>query len=230
MNFAVEGLIVRQVSSHELARLLGYPPGHSLSEEASALVTEALDWYAGNGRPRVVAAEHRLEAIRDDRVLLDGITFQSGALADRFRKAEAASLVAVQITAGTEVDEEVSARWRRERPDAGYFLDRLAAAVVEHLTRWMQARLCLEKEAEGLSVTSHYSPGYRGWDIDQQSVLYPLTSTGPTTVMLLDSGMLFPKHSMLAVYGVGPNAVESTSPCRTCDFTPCDFRRYAHAS
>lgn len=231
MNLAVDGLIGRQVPPDELARLLGYPPGRVLSDEASTLATEALDWYGNNGQPRVVAVEHRLEAIRGDRLLLaNGAMLQSVSLARHYTAAKVEGLVAVQITAGSEVDAEVGARWRRQRPDAGYFLDRLAAAVVEHLTRWTQVRLCHEQESEGMSVTSHYSPGYRGWDIDQQRVLYPLTTTGTTMVTLLDSGMLSPKHSMLAVYGLGPNAVTSASPCRSCDFTPCDFRRHAKAS
>jgi hypothetical protein len=36
------------------------------------------------------------------------------------------------ITAGSEVEDEVAKLWKAERVDEAYFLDRLAAAVVEH--------------------------------------------------------------------------------------------------
>ena len=48
---------------------------------------------------------------------------------------------------------------------------------------------------------------------------------GPLT--LLDSGMLTPKNSLLAVRGLTRQAVAPTAAdaCRACDLSPCSFRR-----
>ena len=110
------------------------------------------------------------------------------------------------ITAGKEVEEEVAKLWEQDRVDEAYFLDRLAAAVVEHLAA---------------SLGSPRSPGHRGFPIEEQSKLYALVE--PEEIEILPSGMLWPLHSLLAVYG--PEEA-SLSPCTRCDFR-CAFRRKA---
>ncbi len=110
------------------------------------------------------------------------------------------------ITAGAEVEEEVAKLWAEDRVDEAYFLDRLAAAVVEHLA---------------LSLGRPRSPGHKGFPIEEQSRLY--AELAPHDIELLPSGMLNPKNSLLAVYGPDD---PGGSPCPDCDFR-CDFRRKA---
>jgi hypothetical protein len=110
------------------------------------------------------------------------------------------------ITAGREAEEEAAKLWAADRVDEAYFLDRLAAAVVEHLA---------------LSLGTPRSPGHRGFPIEEQARLYGLLE--PSEIELLPSGMLNPKNSLLAVYG--PEH-ENASPCSRCDWR-CDFRRRA---
>jgi hypothetical protein len=110
------------------------------------------------------------------------------------------------ITAGSEVEAEVARLWAAERVDEAYFLDRLAAAVVEHLA---------------LSLGHGRSPGHKGFPLEDQPKLYALVE--PDGIELLPSGMLRPVHSLLAVYG--PEDA-SLSPCSRCDFR-CRYRRKA---
>ena len=110
------------------------------------------------------------------------------------------------ITAGSDVEDEVARLWREERVDEAYFLDRLAAAVVEHLAA---------------SLGNGRSPGHRGFPIEAQEKLYALVE--PEEIELLPSGMLRPVHSLLAVYGLED---ASLSPCSRCDWR-CSFRRKA---
>lgn len=110
------------------------------------------------------------------------------------------------ITAGREVEEEVARLWAADRVDEAYFLDRLAAAVVEHLA---------------LSLGTPRSPGHKGFPLSEQSKLYDLLE--PRGIELLPSGMLNPKNSLLATYG--PEDARAT-PCSQCDFR-CSFRRKA---
>jgi hypothetical protein len=110
------------------------------------------------------------------------------------------------ITAGVEVEDEVARLWAEERVDEAYFLDRLAAAVVEHLA---------------LSLGKPRSPGHKGFPIEEQLRLY--AQLEPADIAILPSGMLSPKNSILAVYG--PSAGDA-SPCSDCDWR-CGFRRKA---
>jgi len=106
------------------------------------------------------------------------------------------------ITAGAEVEEEIAQRWRADRVDEAFFLDRLAAGVVEHL-----------------ALSIGVSPGASGWDVGRHCELIKrLGSEAP--IELLASGMLKPLHSLLALV-----TGESTT-CSQCDCR-CDFRRTA---
>jgi hypothetical protein len=110
------------------------------------------------------------------------------------------------ITAGVEVEDEVAKLWAEERVDEAYFLDRLAAAVVEHLA---------------LSLGKPRSPGHRGFPFEEQLQLY--SQLAPPDIAILSSGMLSPKNSILAVYGPSD---AGGSPCSDCDWR-CSFRRKA---
>lgn len=109
------------------------------------------------------------------------------------------------ITAGRELDVEVSRLWAQDRVDEAYFLDRLGAAVVETL-------------ASGFG--SRRSPGTGGVPFEEQFRLF--AELAPPDIRILPSGMLEPKNSLLATYRAGDD-----TPCSRCDLPRCDFRRRA---
>jgi hypothetical protein len=118
------------------------------------------------------------------------------------------------ITAGSEVEDEVAKLWEADRVDEAYFLDRLAAAAVEHLAA---------------SLGSYTSPGHKGFPIEDQSRLYAQLAPLAPEIELLPSGMLNPKNSLLAVYDPSDEPEDenaSVSPCSRCDWR-CSFRRRA---
>ena len=59
-----------------------------------------------------------------------------------------------------------------------------------------------------MAVLPHYSPGYPEWDIAEQPRLLaadqPPRRALPVPLEVLDSGMLRPKKSLLAVFGADP--------------------------
>ena len=81
----------------------------------------------------------------------------------------------------------------------------------------------------------HYSPGYVGWDIEDQDSLYQLFHDGPENLFskrltLLSSGMLKPKKSLIGLFGItqkeniAPEA-NTLIPCEQCSLGNCAFRR-----
>ncbi|HUR58465.1 MAG TPA: hypothetical protein VM029_12185, partial [Opitutaceae bacterium] len=131
--------------------------------------------------------------------------------------------------------------WQESKPDEYFFLEIFGSAVVEHLVATMSGRICDLAEREGLMAIPHYSPGYTGWDIADQNRLLPLIRAGatqafPEPLEVLASGMLKPKKSLLAVFGLVPRTAEALAapplaPCDNCGFAPCSYRRapYRHA-
>jgi hypothetical protein len=221
------------VQPAEYIRLLGYPRGWTLEGRAQELGDWARDWYAHHGRPWTYA--RGVDGIRIDHgaVVLDGVRFTSSRLTTTLAAAGADRAFLVAVSAGPELEEEAQARWRDGKPDEYFFLEVFGSAVVEHLVTMTGARLCAWADAEHAAVLPHYSPGYTEWAVDEQpNLLALIRARQPAAVPLevFPSGMLRPKKSLLAVFGVTGHVdrvrpLTDLSPCEGCSFVPCQYRR-----
>ena len=223
------------IDNAEYARLLGYPRGHLLSGRARELSQGAREWYAQNGRPAVYARMADTLEIADKTFRIDGTEFSSPWLRKTFHQAEAHSTFLVLVTAGPELEAESQRLWLQEKPDEYFFLEIFGSAVVEHLRATVGARLCAWADGRHLAVLPHYSPGYTEWDIAEQPRLWDLIKKTrrtpiPAELEVLDSGMLKPKKSLLAVFGVTRHIdrvrrITDLIPCENCSITGCQYRR-----
>lgn len=215
----------------EYARLLGVPRTRTLEGAVAERAAAARAWYAAHGRPWAGARRVGIARIGADTIALEtGHAFRSQALSERLRSGGASGLVALAVSAGPEVDAESQRHWEQGRPDEGYFLDRFGAAVAEHLVFWATVWVCRESEMDGETVLAHLSPGCGDWDLEEQAKLMGLIAGGADGIgplRMLPSGMMTPKSSVLAVRGLTRRKVEPspTDACRSCDLSPCAFRR-----
>lgn len=224
------------VDEAEYTRLLGFPRGHVLEGRSSELVAWTRTWYAAHGRPWIYARQSQTLAIQGSTVLVDGVPFRSDRLQQRLQQADADTVVLVAVSAGPEIERQAHQAWLQERPDEYFFLEMFGSAVVEHLTTMTGARLCGWADDEGRAVLPHYSPGYPDWDIADQPRLFSLLGRDalPGTLDVLESGMLKPKKSLLAVFGVTSHTervarLSDLVPCEGCAFGPCQYRRAPYA-
>jgi hypothetical protein len=223
------------VLPEEYVRLLGYPRGFVLEGRALDLAEQARDWYAENGRPWFYARQAETFELAGDSIYIDGLPFVSKRLESTLRQAEAHSVILVAVGAGPEAEEEARRRWADEKPDEYFFLEMYASAVVEHLTTATGARLCDWAEQHEMAVLPHYSPGYPEWDVAEQPQLLELMKRTrrepfPSCVDALDSGMLRPRKTLQAVFGLTQHTerlrrLTDLVPCESCSFGPCQYRR-----
>ena len=223
------------VLPEEYVRLLGFPRGWQLEGRSLELADWAREWYAKNGHPWFYARQAENFEIAGDSIRLDGITFASKRLKNTLQSAEAHSVILVAVGAGPEAEEESRRRWVDEKPDEYFFLEIFASAVVEHLIASAGARLCDWAEQHGMAVLPHYSPGYAEWDIAEQPRLLELMQRTrkepfPSNVEVFDTGMLRPKKTLLAVFGLTRHTdrlrrLTELVPCENCSFGPCQYRR-----
>lgn len=223
------------VEPREYARLLGYPRGWVLEGRARELADWARDWYAHHGRPWFYARQAERCELAGDSICIDGIPFNSERLLSTIRQAEAHTVILVATGAGPEVEQEARRRWEDEKPDEYFFLEMYASAVVEHLTTTTGARLCEWAEQDAMAVLPPYSPGYPQWDVSEQPQLLNLIQRTrsvpfPSHIEALDSGMLRPRKTQLAVFGLTRRTERLTRltnlvPCENCSFGPCQYRR-----
>jgi hypothetical protein len=118
--------------------------------------------------------------------------------------------VVAAITAGSEVEEEIAKLWQSDRVDEAYFLDRLAAGVVERIAS---------------ELGPHRSPGYAGFPLEEQHALFAHVAPLSPEIEILPSGMLKPKNSLLGIFSLDERAARN--PCTSCGLPRCSFRRIA---
>ncbi|HZZ27174.1 MAG TPA: hypothetical protein VFE46_04130 [Pirellulales bacterium] len=230
------------VQSAEYKRLLGYPTERVIEGRARELSDWARNWYTEHGRPWVYARHSNDFQIRNDAVHIDGALFSSTRLQGLLQQAQAHAAILVAVSAGQELEHESQKLWHEEKPDEYFFLEVFGSAVVEHLTTMTGARLCAWAESHGQGVLPHYSPGYPEWDVAEQPRLLQVIKHRRNPILFdrleaLETGMLRPKKSLLAVFGLtrhlqSMRKLTDLVPCESCSFLPCQYRRvpYQRAS
>jgi hypothetical protein len=223
------------VVTEEYVRLLGFPRSWQLEGRPLELANWAREWYAKHGRPWMYARQVDSFEILGDTIRMDGVAFTSKRLKSTLQQAEAHSVILVAVGAGPEAEEESRRRWVEEKPDEYFFLEIFASAVVEHLVTTAGAQLCDWAEHHDMAVLPHYSPGYTDWDIAEQPRLLELMQKTrrqafPSGVEVFDTGMLRPKKTLLAVFGLTRHTerlrrITELVPCENCSFGPCQYRR-----
>jgi hypothetical protein len=171
--------------------------------------------------------------ITGDAIVVDECAVPQSAIHEGAARSGAESVVLVAVSAGEEVEREAQRRWEDDKPDEYFFLEVFGSAVVEHLVMMAGARLCAMADVGGLAVLPHYSPGYPDWDIADQAKLFALLTRDhalPGTVSVLESGMLRPKKSLFAVFGLTRETdrvrkLTDLIPCQNCTLPGCEYRR-----
>jgi hypothetical protein len=223
------------VQPAEYKRLLGLPSDYVLTGRTRELADSARAWYVKHGRPWLYArACDRLE-VADAAIRIDDVPFDSQPLRKMLDESKADRAVIAAVSAGPELELEAQSLWKAEKPDEYFFLEMYGSAVVEHLIALTGARLCAWAESHELAVLPHYSPGYPEWDIaDQPQLLNLIRKTRsqalPGEIDVLDSGMLRPKKSLLAVFGLTSHAdlarpLTELALCENCSYLSCQYRR-----
>lgn len=227
------------VADAEFRRLLGYPPHHVPSARAQELAAWARHWYGQHGRPWIYVREVNLTL--NGALRFDGAIFDSPQLREHFARTEATRAVLFAVSAGTGCEEHARELWEESKPDEYFFLETFGSAVVEHLVATTNGRVCAQAESEGLVAIPHYSPGYGGWNVEEQNALFDQIRRGrnrpfPDAIDVLPSGMVKPKKSLLGVIGLAPQTAANRAravsvPCENCSLGTCQFRcrPYRHA-
>jgi hypothetical protein len=224
-----------EVLDDEYQRLLGFPKSHQLTGRPRELADAARQWYAANGRPWIYAREIGPLELRDVRVHLAGTVFSSNHLHDSLAAAQAHSAVALAASAGRECEEMANHLWQEGKPDEYFFMEIFGSAVVEQLVALANGRICGWAEANGMVALPHYSPGYSGWDMAEQARLgklirHPDAGELPGELEVLETGMLRPKKSLLALIGLTrhremADRYAKLTPCQSCHLPACQYRR-----
>ncbi len=226
------------VLDSEYKRLLGYPTDYLLEGKSKELAGWARQWYAENGKPWIYAFKTEEIKISDVYLEINKEKFSSIKVRDKFAEAQADGAFITAVSAGKECEEKAGELWQEGKPDEYFFLEIYGSAVVEYLTTITGARFCDWADKNNHVVIPHYSPGYPGWNIEEQNQFLELIKRHagdnlPGKLSGFETGMLNPKKSQLSIFGITKytdkiRSLRDLVPCTNCSLPGCSYRRRAY--
>lgn len=106
-----------------------------------------------------------------------------------------------------------------------YIADALGSIIAEKTADQMEQHLQDSIRKLGWHHTNRFSPGYCGWHVSQQQLLFPLFEGHTCGVRLTDSSLMLPIKSVSGIIGLGPSVRRLDYTCGLCTFQKCYKRR-----
>lgn len=107
----------------------------------------------------------------------------------------------------------------------GYITDLIGSMVVESAMDKIQDRLKLTMQEQGLHISNRYSPGYCGWETEEQAKLFELLPHKVCGISLNESCLMLPIKSVSGVIGIGREIQYTEYSCTLCDMSHCIYRK-----
>lgn len=106
-----------------------------------------------------------------------------------------------------------------------FIADALGSVIAEKCADQMEVHLQESIDKLGWHHTNRFSPGYCGWHVSQQQLLFPLFQWHTCGVHLTDSSLMLPIKSVSGIIGLGKEVRKLEYTCGLCNFEKCYKRR-----
>ena len=106
-----------------------------------------------------------------------------------------------------------------------FIADALGSVIAEKCADQMEKALQESIDKLGWKHTNRFSPGYCGWHVSQQQLLFPLFQGHTCGVKLTDSSLMIPIKSVSGIIGLGKKVRKLEYTCGLCDFKQCYKRK-----
>ena len=157
-------------------------------------------------------------------VVADRPAFDMGRIIERQLKGAEAYALFV-CTSGVEY--EAYQQRLKEQGDMvrTFIADALGSVLAERCADQMEAHLQASIDKLHWHHTNRFSPGYCGWHVSQQQLLFPFFDGHTCGVRLTDSSLMVPIKSVSGIIGLGTTVRHLDYTCGLCDFKQCYKRR-----
>ena len=108
-----------------------------------------------------------------------------------------------------------------------FIADALGSVIAEKCADRMEDMLQESIDKLGWHHTNRFSPGYCGWHVSQQQLLFAQFGGQTCGVSLNDSSLMTPIKSVSGLIGIGQHVRRLEYTCGLCDFQQC-YKRKRH--
>ena len=137
---------------------------------------------------------------------------------------KAGSLAVFLSTAGSAPGELSHKAMKGGDPLKGYIYDIIGSEVAESATDLVQKHIQLKMKETGRRITNRFSPGYCGWNVNEQVKLLKLMPYNFCGITLTPSALMLPVKSVSGFIGLGENVKKMPYKCRQCKMQDCIYR------
>ncbi len=109
-----------------------------------------------------------------------------------------------------------------------FAVDAIGSVVAEKCADKMELFLESELASKGWLHTNRFSPGYCGWHVSQQQVLFPVFNGKTCDVTLTESSLMIPIKSVSGIIGLGAKVCKREYTCGLCNLQTCYRRKINH--
>jgi cobalamin-dependent methionine synthase I len=104
----------------------------------------------------------------------------------------------------------------------GYIADVSASLLCEKLADTMHQNIGLYAEKElKANISNRYSPGYCGWPVADQHVLFSLLPSDFCGISINEAALMHPIKSVSGIIGIGRDLSRQQYPCDSCGRNDC---------
>ena len=139
---------------------------------------------------------------------------------------EASSIAIFTVTLGAGYDKWMQEIKQEDNIMHEFVANSMATVVAESITEELIAVLRKNVQEQGLKATNNYSPGYCGWPLMEQQLLFSFLPNGISGITLTESCLMLPIKSVSGIIGVGENALKRPYGCAVCNMQKrCHHRK-----
>ena len=204
--------------------------GYEANSNPPARIISLIDEYVENAQdiigPSYSYSIRNIERVHGASAFVDGsIVFESDVVAQLLEQCNQVAVFVVTI--GECLEETASSLADNSSVLQAAVLEAMGSEAVESVADFVQDKLGSMVQNHGFVISRRFSPGYCGWDIEQQNMVFRALDGNSAGVDLSDSCLMIPRKSISGIIGIGPSDgnVDRYNPCGFCDKCDCASRR-----
>lgn len=117
---------------------------------------------------------------------------------------------------GSETDQWITTKREGNDIMEAFIADALGSTIVEAIVNKGKSYLERKMLDFGLKISNSYSPGYCGWNVAEQQMLFSLFPLSFCGVTLTKSSLMIPIKSVSALIGIGKDIEKKPYGCAIC--------------
>ena len=133
---------------------------------------------------------------------------------------KASSIAIFVCTIGEDVS-NLASKLIKEDALQGYIVDVAASVMAEKAADKIQEKIRQFAKVQDKSVSNRYSPGYCGWPVSDQHLLFSLLPDNFCGISLNEAALMYPVKSVSGIIGIGKEIVKNPYHCSICDQKDC---------